>query len=53
MNCYVCQTELIWGGDHDITDEDSEFVIETNLHCPKCDAEVLVYIPKDKENVFC
>ena len=47
MNCYACQTELIWGGDHDIADESSEFAIETNLHCPKCGVEVLVFIPKD------
>jgi hypothetical protein len=50
MNCWACKTELIWGGDHDVdtdgpvvdTDEE-EYLIVTNLHCPKCDSFVLVY----------
>ena len=25
MNCWHCKTELIWGGDHDIEDEDEEY----------------------------
>ncbi len=49
MNCWVCNTELIWGGDHDI-DEESEFYrIVTNLSCPHCLAQVDVYhSPKDE-----
>ena len=31
-----CNTELIWGGDHDL-EEDIEYDIVTNLSCPKCD----------------
>ena len=47
MKCWHCNSELIWGGDHDI-EEDENFCIETNLSCPKCEAFVLVYYPKDK-----
>ena len=44
MNCWVCLTELIWGGDHDADDYDgSEYMIVTNLSCPECKAVVLVY----------
>jgi cytochrome c-type biogenesis protein CcmH/NrfF len=45
MNCWACDTELIWGGDHDLdTDEEEEkHHIVTNLHCPKCDSFALVY----------
>jgi len=46
MNCWHCNTKLIWHGDHDIEEENEEFVMETNLSCPKCKAEVLVYLPK-------
>lgn len=44
MNCWVCKdVELIWGGDHDEEDDNGEEVIVTNLHCPECESEVLVY----------
>jgi ssDNA-binding Zn-finger/Zn-ribbon topoisomerase 1 len=43
MKCYACQSELIWGGDHDISEEDEEHTIVTNLSCPKCEAFVVVY----------
>jgi hypothetical protein len=49
MNCWHCNTTLIWGGDHDISDP--EYVIATNLSCPKCNSEVHVYLPKEKEDV--
>ena len=43
MNCYNCNTELIWGGDHDIDDiEEREHPIITNLSCPQCNAYVEV-----------
>jgi ribosomal protein S27E len=48
MDCWHCGTQLIWGGDHDIEDETEEYIMETNLHCPKCRAEVIVYLPKDE-----
>jgi hypothetical protein len=41
MNCWHCETELIWGGDHDVEDND-DFDIETNLTCPKCHSLVFV-----------
>ena len=44
MNCWHCNTELIWGGDHDIDDvEDREDDIVTNLTCPNCESYVEVY----------
>ena len=41
MNCWHCQTELTWGGDHDVEDSD-DYEIETNLSCPKCHSFVIV-----------
>tara|TARA_Y100000817_G_scaffold212341_1_gene166868 strand:+ start:8818 stop:8982 length:165 start_codon:yes stop_codon:yes gene_type:complete len=49
MNCWHCKTELIWGGDHDIEDEDEDYSMSTNLSCPKCGAFVMVYLPKKEE----
>ena len=44
MNCWYCNTELIWGGDHDLDDyEDMDYDIITNLSCPKCESYVEVY----------
>lgn len=51
MNCWHCNTTLIWGGDHDIEEEDDEYQIVTNLSCPKCLSIVDVYYPKEKEIV--
>ena len=61
MNCWHCQTELIWGGDFDFEDyglEDEGIV--SNLSCPNCNTYVEVFCPisghplkiqkKDKEN---
>ena len=49
MDCWHCNSKLIWGGDHD-TDDDSDFSMVTNLSCPKCATFVLVYLPKETEN---
>ena len=40
MECYVCTTELIWGGDHNGEDlgYEEENLIVTNLSCPNCGA---------------
>ena len=51
MNCWHCQTELIWGGDHSIDEEDfpiasQEYGMVTNLTCPKCESFVEVYLPR-------
>lgn len=43
--CYACGGKLIWGGDHDIPEEE-EFEIVTNLSCPDCNAMTLVYHQK-------
>jgi len=48
MNCWHCGTELIWGGDHDVED-DEEYVMETNLSCPKCHSLVLVFLPNTEK----
>ena len=52
MNCWSCNNELIWGGDHDGEDYCNEtYNIVSNLSCPNCDAFVLVYhSPKDPED---
>lgn len=51
MNCWHCSTELIWGGDHDIEeDENEEYSVVTNLSCPKCKTFVEVYLPREEEN---
>jgi len=42
MKCWHCNYDLIWGGDENIEDEDGQYVLETNLHCPDCDAQVIV-----------
>lgn len=49
MKCWHCNTELIWGGDHDI-EKDENFIMETNLSCPKCKTLVMVYLPKEEKN---
>lgn len=48
MKCYHCNSNLIWGGDHDIDEEDMEFSIVTNLSCPSCHCFVEVYLPKQE-----
>ena len=50
MKCWHCDTEIIWGGDHD-TEGDEDYSMVTNLTCPNCGAFHLVYLPKEeKEN---
>ena len=48
MNCYHCNGELIWGGDHDI-DDSEDYCMITNLTCPTCKTYHEVFLPKDKE----
>ena len=31
MKCWRCNTELVWGGDHCV-DEDEDYILETNLN---------------------
>jgi len=48
VDCWHCGTQLIWGGDYDIEDENDEYIMETNLSCPKCNSEIIIYLPKEK-----
>jgi len=48
MNCWHCNTELIWGGDNEC-EYAEEYSFVTNLHCPKCESYVEVYYPKRGE----
>ena len=50
MNCWHCNTELIWGCDHDISHESENMAMVTNLHCPNCGCDVDVYLPKENDN---
>jgi len=49
MNCWHCQTELIWGGDHSVEELKpilaEEYAMVTNLSCPKCESYAEVYYP--------
>jgi len=48
MNCLHCECKLIWGGDHDLEEnQDEEYSMVTNLSCPSCNSYVLVYYPRD------
>ena len=47
MNCWHCNSELIWGGDHDCDDND-EYLMVSNFSCPKCSSYVEVYLPSEK-----
>ena len=47
MNCWHCNTELIWGGEHDVEDNEM-YDIVSNLSCPKCHAAVAVWLPSEK-----
>ena len=49
MDCWHCDTELIWGGDQDIEKEGyGDYDIVTNLSCPECHTFVVVYHPSEK-----
>ena len=51
MNCWNCNIELIWGGDHmvdEVSDELSEvFDIVSNFSCSKCGSYVEFYNKKN------
>ena len=51
MNCWHCNTELIWGGDHD-TEDNEDYDIVSNLSCPNCPVDVLVYYNIDREQEY-
>ena len=43
-NCWHCNNELIWGGDHD-TEDNEDYDIVSNLSCPECHCHVEGYHP--------
>tara|TARA_B100000287_G_scaffold186799_2_gene176653 strand:+ start:16866 stop:17021 length:156 start_codon:yes stop_codon:yes gene_type:complete len=49
MRCWHCSNELIWGGDHDLEDNE-EYDMVTNLSCNKCESYVEVYRKKEDVN---
>ena len=51
MNCWHCNIELIWGGDHDCEDS-VEWLIVSNLHCPRCQSHVDVYFPREEDDIL-
>jgi len=48
MKCWHCGTELIWGGDHDLEDDET-YIIVTNLSCPGCNSHIDVYYPRQEK----
>tara|TARA_R110000824_G_scaffold14225_2_gene60741 strand:- start:234 stop:530 length:297 start_codon:yes stop_codon:yes gene_type:complete len=50
MKCWHCGEGLIWGGDHD--SEDDGYVMDTNLSCPGCESQVMVYLPDNKNKDY-
>ena len=47
--------ELIWGGDHDLSEENEDYQMVTNLSCQNCGCHVEVYLPhppKTESNWF-
>ena len=48
MNCWHCKTELIWGGDEDLEDDDDHCMV-TNLSCPECNSLVYVYMARESD----
>ena len=48
--CWWCGGQLIWGGDHDLSEEDDYFDMSSNLTCTQCQAHVIYYRPKDEED---
>tara|TARA_R100001369_G_C3218988_1_gene149620 strand:+ start:409 stop:579 length:171 start_codon:yes stop_codon:yes gene_type:complete len=48
MKCYSCNSNLIWGGDHE--NDDGEHNLVTNLSCQNCNAFIIVYWDNEKNN---
>lgn len=49
MNCWYCNTKLIWNNDFDIDDVDDDYSLLTTLSCPKCDSLVETYLPREQD----
>jgi len=48
MNCWHCETELIWGSDSEFPLPSDEYDFISFLSCPKCEAHVEVYHKAEK-----
>ena len=42
IKCFGCGGDVIWGGDHDVED-DEEYFFVSNLHCNDCGLFCLMY----------
>ena len=50
MKCWHCNSEVIWGGDHDYEDYGLEGDgIVSNLSCSECKATYIGYLPIEKK----
>ena len=50
MECWHCNSNVIWGGDHDYEDYGLEGNgIVSNLSCSECKATYIVYLPIEKK----
>ena len=49
MNCWHCNTELAFNGEHDLEEENEDYSIVTHLSCPKCYSFVEVYYPSEEK----
>ena len=49
MKCWHCDTEIIWGGDHDTEDEEGYSMV-TNLTCPNCCLLYTSPSPRDSDS---
>ena len=47
LHCWLCEANLIWGGEQDLKDNEDYHVV-TNLSCPNCNSLVHIYHPKPK-----
>ena len=52
MNCYICNSTLIWGND-EYCEDDEDHSIVTNFTCPKCNSFTLVYQSREEEEKEC
>ena len=49
MKCWHCKSELLWGGEPAVEDDDG-YTMVTNLSCSECDSIVFVYLrTKEKD----
>ena len=51
MKCWHCNSDVIWGGDHDYEDYGLEGEgIVSNLSCSKCSANYLIYLGEEDDS---